>query len=118
MLTILEVELYSVYCPKYFFLYIATYTAYGYEVLDKGLNLRPTCGLFCKVGSLTYLCRAEDQTCAFRAIQATAVGFLIYCATAGTPKYFTHIISYNSIKTHAVGFIFTSDLCMRKLRPK
>ena len=39
-------------------------------------------------GSFNPLHQAGDRTCAFAATQATAVGFLIHCTTAGTPEIY------------------------------
>ena len=54
----------------------------GYESRGQGLNLSHICS---NAGSLNALCGAGGGTCFSAVARATAVGFVTYCATEGTP---------------------------------
>ena len=74
---------------------MAAPTTYG-SSQEQGLNLSHSfsCG---NAESFNPLRRAKDRTCTSTATQATAVGFLIHCARAETPKKVVFFLKFGSI---------------------
>ena len=72
-------------CPIYLFI---SCTRDMWKFLGEGLNPSHSCKLCHSCGnngSFNPLCRAGDWTCVSAATWASAVGFLTYCTTVGTP---------------------------------
>ena len=63
---------------------IQTFPGQGFY-LSHSCDLHGSCSI---TGSFNPLLWAEDRTCTSTVTQATAVRFLTYCATAGTPTFF------------------------------
>ena len=61
------------------------------EVLGPGIESQPQL----QPMHFNALYQARDKTCTSTATQATAVGFLTHCTTAGTPKYTSETTLYH-----------------------